>query len=184
MTKYICTGITLLLVSVAVSAQELITINGKVLSADKKLPLANVQVMSKDAKKTAYTEADGTFTLQVEKANAMLTVKAEKYFDNETALQNRTQVNIYLLPTNEVMYSDEYISSEGRRKTSSKITTAVSIDKKDLNEGYSATDDALVGKIQGLRVQNKSGMPGEGSLVNLRGLRSLVAENTPLMSAM
>ncbi|MBD9179219.1 MAG: hypothetical protein EGP82_08615, partial [Odoribacter splanchnicus] len=180
-TKHICAGILLLLLSSALSAQELITVKGKVFSADKKQPIANAQVSSFDAKATAYTEEDGTFTIQVYDGKATLTVKADQYFDNEVALLNRTQVNIYLLPTNTVMYTGTYQSNEGPRKTINNIGTAVSINKKDLNQGYSATDEGLIGKISGLRVQNKSGMPGEGTVVNLRGIRSLVAENTPLI---
>lgn len=180
-TKHICAGLTLLLLSSALSAQELITVKGKVLSADKKQPIANAQVSSFDAKATAYTEGDGTFTIKVYDGNATLTVKAGQYFDNEIALLKRTEVNIYLLPTNSVMYSGTYQSNEGSRKTISNLGTAVNVNKKDLNQGHSATDDALTGKISGLRVMNKSGMPGEGSVVNLRGTRSLVAENTPLI---
>lgn len=180
-TKHICAGILLLLLSSALSAQELITVKGKVFSADKKQPIANAQVSSFDAKATAYTEEDGTFTIQVYDGKATLTIKADQYFDNEVALLNRTQVNIYLLPTNTVMYTGTYQSNEGSRKTINNIGTAVSINKKDLNQGYSATDEGLIGKISGLRVQNKSGMPGEGTVVNLRGIRSLVAENTPLI---
>lgn len=103
--KHICAGILLLLLSSALSAQELITVKGKVLSADKKQPIANAQVSSFDAKATAYTEDDGTFSIQVYNGKATLTVKADQYFENEIALLDRTQVNIYLLPTNTVMYS-------------------------------------------------------------------------------
>lgn len=180
-TKYIYTGLLLLLLSSAVSAQELITIKGKILSADKKQPIANAQVSSMDAKGSSYTEADGTFTIKVFIPNAVLTVKAANYFENEIALLKRTEVNIYLLPSTGFMNTDAYQTSEGRRKMMQKTGTAVSVNKKDLNQGYSNTDDALVGKIAGLRVQNKGGMPGEGSVVNLRGLRSLVAENAPLI---
>lgn len=181
MTKYICSGIMFLFISLSVSAQELITISGKVLSADKKRPVTNAQVSSREAKSSVYTTEDGTFTMDVYKSNATLTIKAEKYFEKEVALLKRTKINVYLLPAKDVMYSDAYQSSEGRRKTTEKITTAVSIQQKDLSQGYMSTADALVGKIKGLRVQNKSSMPGEGSVVQLHGLRSLVAENTPLI---
>lgn len=42
-------------------------------------------------------------------------------------------------------------------------------------------DRALAGQVAGLKVTRASGMPGEGSYMNMRGIRSLVADNAPLV---
>lgn len=101
--------------------------------------------------------------------------------EKEEALMGRTTLNVYLLPENTVMYSDDYEGIYGKMKTRNRIGTALAVNQKDLSGALANVDDALSGKIAGLRVVNKGGMPGTGSLVNMRGIRSLVAENTPLI---
>lgn len=179
--KYICLVILLLGITVGVSAQDLIKVKGKVLNANSKQPLENVQVSSLSSKKTALTDDKGEFTIEVTDPRAMLELKLAGYFANEVALLERTGLTIYLLPENAVMYSDEYEGIYGKMKTRNKIGAVKSINQKDMSGGLSAVDDGLTGKLAGIRVINKGGMPGTGSLLNVRGLRSLVAENTPLI---
>lgn len=60
-------------------------------------------------------------------------------------------------------------------------TSAVNISKKDFVPGSMKIDRALAGQVAGLKVTRASGMPGEGSYMNMRGIRSLVADNAPLV---
>lgn len=47
--------------------------------------------------------------------------------------------------------------------------------------GTSKIDRALTGQIAGLQMKRNSGMPGEGSYFNLRGIRTLTGDNAPLV---
>ena len=47
--------------------------------------------------------------------------------------------------------------------------------------GGTKIDRALAGQIAGLEIKRSSGMPGEGSYYNLRGIRSLTGDNAPLI---
>lgn len=181
MIKYISLAILLLYFTAGMSAQSLITVKGKVLDAASKLPLENVQVSSLSAKSTALTNDKGEFNIEVSDPKGILEIKSVGYFSHELALLGRTNLTVYLLPERSVMYSDDYEGIYGNMKTRKKLGTVASINKKDLSEALSAVDDGLAGKMAGVRVLNKSGMPGSGSLVNIRGTRSLVAENTPLI---
>lgn len=49
---------------------------------------------------------------------------------------------------------------------------------KDMEKSYDI-DHAIKGKIPGLQVVGKSGMPGEGAYLNSGGIHSLYAANTP-----
>ena len=51
---------------------------------------------------------------------------------------------------------------------------------KDMEKSYDI-DHAIKGKIPGLQVVGKSGMPGEGAYLNSGGIHSLYAANTPLI---
>lgn len=42
-------------------------------------------------------------------------------------------------------------------------------------------DRALAGQVAGLKTTRAGGMPGEGSYMNLRGIRSFVGSNAPLV---
>lgn len=55
------------------------------------------------------------------------------------------------------------------------------IEKHDFPKGSMQIDRALAGKIAGLKTIRNSGMPGEGSFFNLRGIRSSIGENSPLI---
>lgn len=54
------------------------------------------------------------------------------------------------------------------------------LEKQDMQNALDI-DHAIQGQFAGLNVIQKSGMPGEGSSMNIRGLHSLVAENSPLI---
>lgn len=125
------------------------------------------------------TNEKGEFSIQVSDPKAILLFKGIGYLESEEALMGRSALNVYLLPENTVMYSDSYEGIYGKMKTRNRIGTALSVNQKDLSGALSNVDDALSGKIAGVQVLNKGGMPGTGSLVNVRGIRSLVAENTP-----
>lgn len=181
MKKYICLWILLLGIAIGVSAQNSVVVKGKVLNASNKLPINEVQISSADAASTVLTNEKGEFSIQVSDPKAILMFEGTGYLKNEEALMGRTTLNVYLLPENTVMYSDDYEGIYGKMKTRNRIGTALAVNQKDLSGALANVDDALSGKIAGLRVLNKGGMPGTGSLVNMRGIRSLVAENTPLI---
>lgn len=179
--QYICLSLICLFMPAAVFAQQMLTVKGRVLGGVKKQPVANAQVFSLDGKSTVMTDSDGYFILEVSDPKAVLNIKADKYYDNMTHLYGRKELTIYLIPTNTLMYTDKYESSEGERKIGLRPETARTIHTKDMSRALSGVDDALAGKLAGVRVVNKGGMPGEGSVVNLRGIRSFVADNTPLI---
>ena len=60
-------------------------------------------------------------------------------------------------------------------------TSAENIAKKDFVPAGMKIDRALAGQIAGLQVTRGSGMPGEGSYLNFRGVRSFVGNNAPLV---
>ena len=55
------------------------------------------------------------------------------------------------------------------------------INRKDFYHGSMNIDRALQGEIAGLQVVQKSGMPGEGSYLSIRGIHTLLAESSPLI---
>lgn len=179
--KWIAASLFFIMLALDASAQELITVKGTVYSADAKKTLPDVQIYSMHAKRTVISDSTGAFSIQVNDRYAQLRFTLPGYQVEEIPLNGRTEVKIFLLPEKSFMYSSQYYSPEGKLNTQGKPGTAQSLEQKDFSSGFATPDDAINGRLAGLRVVNKSGMPGEGALVQLRGLRSLTAENTPLI---
>src|SRR5690606_15646984 len=69
----------------------------------------------------------------------------------------------------------------GRNDDFAHHTAATTISKKDFVLGAEKIDRAMMGQVAGLQVKQGSGMPGEGSYWNLRGVRTLIGDNAPLI---
>ncbi len=159
-----------------------IQVKGVVLDANKRFPLGGVQIVSPEGRGQALS-ADGTgaFTLNVNTIKTHINVVKVGYFTQRVDLFGRDSVVVYLQASNNTFATDRYSTSEGEKPMANRNSPATAINRKNISEGYSATSDALTGRFTGLRVLDKSGMPGEGSFINLRGLRSIMGENTPLV---
>lgn len=179
--KCVCIGILVLLISIRVAAQDKTTVDGAVYNAVTKEPLKDVQIFSSNASSSAMTDSLGRFTINLTDANAWLRVQTRGYVGKEIALSGRRTVKVFLLPENSVMYNNSYTYIDGVKSMENKTGNAQVLNEKDIFGGYTSPDDALVGRMAGLRVTNKGGMPGEGSVVTMRGVRSLTAENQPLI---
>lgn len=144
------------------------TVTGKVVDANFKQPLSSVQISSADMRRAVVTEQDGTFTLDVLSENAVLIFVCDGYFKKEVNLYGRNELYVLL-------------QAEDRTESHSETEDAAFVDAHHLGDGYASLSDALTGRFTGLKVTSKSGMPGEGSFFNYRGLRTLLGDNTPLV---
>lgn len=179
--KHILMSILMIFAAMSVSAQETYNITGTVYNAVTKKPLSNVQVSSPDAKKSSITDSTGSFKLTLQKKNARISIINSDYFVQEIVLKKQQVLKVYLLPRNMTMQAEGYTSIDGRYETPYKAGTAVTVERKDLNIGVNSPDEGLHGKFAGLRVMSKGGVPGEGAALQLRGIRSMVGTNMPLI---
>ena len=156
--------------------------HGVVYDANSKEVIPAAQISSAAAMRSAITNQQGQFAIQLRTTQAVLEVSKEGYNTANYELFGRSAddtVRIYLQRADITRYPDSYNTADGSAATANKIGTATSVDIKDIGDGYSRSSDALVGAIPSLRVINKSGMNGEGSFINMRGSRSFIAQNTP-----
>lgn len=155
-------------VAAAVSAQE-ITVSSRIKGTDNS-PVTGAIITVKGQKNTALSDESGKFNLKSDGGNGVVTIKAEGYYDAEFPLSyiiknsKSKSFAITLVPTGEALYSPN----------------ASRIENKDFSEKHSI-GSAIRDGIAGLQVIEKSGMPGEGTYMNIRGIHSLAAENNPLI---
>lgn len=155
-------------VAATVSAQE-VAVKSRLMSTDGS-PVNGAIVTVKGHSNTALSDQNGFFELKSEISQAIVSIKAEGYYETELPLSyiykksSDQPLTITLIPEGEALYSP----------------IASRIENKDFSEKLSV-GSALRDGITGLQVIDKSGMPGEGSYLNVRGVHSFVAENNPLI---
>ena len=119
------------------------------------------------------TDENGVFQTECKDLKkAWISVWAVGYYTVRQALDGRKDINIILIPESKYKYNETTVLPF-RVETNEVTTSAENITKKDFTPASMNIDRALAGQIAGLQVTRGSGMPGEGSYMNLRGVRSV-----------
>lgn len=168
--------ILFLSVAFSVSAGKL---KGHVLSTNR-TPVAEA-VVSASGGLSVRTATDGSFILDNVNNEMAVTVWATGFFSQTVQLKGQTDVMIYMIPLDRFKYNQTSVMPFRIESGPSEGVTVSNISKKDFTPGGLTIDRALQGEVAGLQVTNKSGMTGEGAYLNLRGLRSLISDNSPLI---
>lgn len=125
----------------------------------------------------------GGFEVKAAEKWLTLRVQAPGYYTQALCVTGEEEgLRLFMIPTSRRMYNETLV--EGMTGTAEGVTHPAglqNIAKKDFGMGAVTLDKALQGKLTGLQITQKSGMTGEGSLLTLRGLRSLVTESNPLI---
>ena len=169
----------------AVRAQDLSQVTGKVLAADD-TPVIGAYVTVNGEKGGAVTDADGRFTLRVEKEKypRTLVVKYIGYKTTQIPLYSRRDTHGQIIRLEEDNYSLDDVVVVGYGTSSrKKLTGAVS--KVDGSIVAQATQDApilaLQGHASGVYVTQSSGVPGGGNTsIIIRGQNTLTSQTEPL----
>ncbi len=145
-------------------------------------PIADA-VISSPGCKTVRSAEDGAFTIEGAAKDNPLTIWHEGFYQKVLYISdaNAKGLNIYMVEENKTRYNETVVTPFGTEQGEPSAANMVNISRKDFAKGSLSIDNALKGEIPGLQVVNKSGMTGEGAFMQLRGVRSLVAENAPLI---
>ena len=127
-------------------------------------PLKDAIVESPEAETPVFSDEKGNAEIILTLPQAILSISCNNFFSVHIPVSEKNKPSkIVLIPKDWCDYTD-----------------ASSLNKKDMIYANSI-DHAIQGKIPGLQVVQKSGMPGEGSYLNIEGIHSLFADNTPLI---
>jgi len=166
------------LISFKVSAQT-VKIKGVVTSADGR-GIPGVSVVVKDTNKGVATNEKGEYEISVQKGK-ILEFKSLGYKIHLQGVANATTINVTLL--DDVSSMNEVIVVGYGTQKKSTVSSAVSkLENKNLDEiPTSRLDNALIGKIAGLTVQNNSSEAGADPTLRVRGASSINANAEPLV---
>lgn len=157
-----------------------IPITGKITNQNNE-PLAGASVAEKGNNNNTITRDDGSFAINVSKANAILIVSYVGYLTKEFALNNnQTVINVVLDPA-DMNLSDVVVVGYGTLKRKDLTGAVGSVDSKDIKDlAVTRIDQALIGKAAGVQVKPVSGQPGAAMQIRVRGIGSISAGAEPL----
>lgn len=156
-------------------------VTGRVVNSANE-PVADV-VITCPGCKAVRSAADGTFTIDNVKAGSVVSFLHEGFYTKMEYMRNAdvSGINVHLIETDKTRYNETVLRPYGKAEGDASAAGVQNLNRKDFALGSLSADKALKGSMTGLNVVNKSGMTGEGAYLQLRGIKSLVAENSPLI---
>lgn len=159
---------------------ERYTISGVVYNSQNQ-PVADA-VLTSSGHAIVRTDEQGRFEMKDLKKWAVVKVTADGYYPKEIRVTyNSSAVHVWLIDQDAVNYNETQVEIDNVREGVQGTYGVQNVGKKDFELGAVTLDKALQGKMTGLQVTQKGGMPGEGSYLSVRGIRSFVANNSPLV---
>lgn len=161
-------------------AQNVTAITGKVSSAKDESVLAGVSVRLKGTTKGVNTDKNGNFEIKVSQKNGTLVFTHVGFNDKEVNINGHSVIDVTLTPA-DTKLQDVVIIGYGTVKKRD-LTGSVSHVKAEEINAYPTTSvmQALSGRAAGVQVLQKSGAPGDGISIRIRGTNSLQGNNEPL----
>lgn len=129
----------------------------------------------------AITDSLGNFKLKVPAYDATIIASGEGFDTRFIPLNGRHIINIALLDESHESFSEPAVLP---LTVKPKTQVAASVAQFNVNgwaEPFEVIDAALQGRVAGLNVIRRSGSPGVGANLFLRGYNSLYATNKPLI---
>lgn len=163
------------------NAQQEQQLTGKILSPYDNAPLEGAVITGSNASESVVTDSLGQFTLNVTSLSGEITVFSSGYYQTVQPVLGRKNVTVTLIPMIKFGYNQDKISPFREADKEVVTTNSDNLNAKNFYDGALSVEDVLEGSLPGLAVTNKSGMPGEGAYINLRGIQSVLGDNAPLI---
>lgn len=158
-----------------------IDITGKVIDENGN-PLTGASVRVKGTALGASTDANGVYLLKGVPSDATLVISFIGYESKETEVNNRTSIEIQLMPEMKAM-QEVFVGALGiNRDRRTSTYAAQKVQGNDLRASNQPNlVNALQGQIAGAQISSSGGSPGLPSEIILRGVSSLTGDNQPLI---
>lgn len=166
---------------VSVWGQEKAILTGVVYNSVDNSPLEQVRVSATTMRKSVLTDQEGKFSIELPNTQVELVFELKGFMSKQVFVGKRNHMEVYLLPNNAFRYINKTETSMGTASVGEKKGNSYTLNRKDMYQGNATPDEGMHGMIPGLNVLSKSGMPGEGAFMNMRGVRSLASTNMPLI---
>ncbi|MDB5211989.1 MAG: TonB-dependent receptor plug [Sediminibacterium sp.] len=166
------------LTSVFSYAQTTSTVRGMI-ADDKKLPMEGVSVQEKGTTNAVTTKKDGRYQINVASPRSVLVFTYVGYDTQEIVVGNKSELPVSMAPL-EGALSDVVVIGYATVKKKDVTGSVAGINQKEIRSRPVANAlQAMQGKVAGVDITSND-RPGQIGSINIRGVRSLTASNTPL----
>jgi TonB-dependent SusC/RagA subfamily outer membrane receptor len=168
----------LLLLSFLSFSQNNFKITGKVTDESGK-PLQGVTVQVKGTATATATAEDGSFSINAPSGKSTLVFTSVGFAEQEIVVSNRATINVAMVNASAALTDVVVIGYSTIKKKD--VTGAVAgINQKDIrSRPVDNAIQAMQGKVAGVDISSNE-RPGTSPSINIRGVRSLTASNSPL----
>src|SRR5690606_23822361 len=149
--------------------------------SDKNGPITGVTVSVKGQPTSAATDEQGRFSIPAN-AGDILVFSAVGYKEYEEPLSNREKIDVLLSEESKTIESVQVVAvgyGTMERATLASSVSSIGADEIE-NEVLPSIPQAIQGKAGGVQVTQKSGSPGGGLSIRVRGTTSINASSDPL----
>ncbi len=162
------------------AAEQQKTISGKVTDENNE-GLPGVNIVVKNTTLGTVTDVDGNYQLSVPDEATTLVFSSVGYLAREVAIDNQTVINIEMTP--DVQSLEEVVVIGYGTQKKRDLTGAISsVSSKEIEEiSVTGFDQAIEGKLSGVRVVNANPSPGAGLEILIRGPNSIQSSTFPLI---
>ncbi|MES2773018.1 MAG: SusC/RagA family TonB-linked outer membrane protein [Bacteroidota bacterium] len=163
------------------NAKKGVPLTGVIKDAATGKPIVGASISVVDYS-AAITDENGKFTVNVPNYQSSVLVTAEGEQTRYISLNGRKNLDLKLNDESLVSFSEE-LTMPFDKKLKSSITAAAGQYNVDgaWTQPYEISDALLQGRVAGLNATRRSGAPGAGANLTLRGYNSLFGTNKPLV---
>ncbi|MBC6612826.1 TonB-dependent receptor [Hymenobacter sp. BT507] len=142
--------------------------------------IPGVTVVLKGTTNGATTDASGNFSLAVPEAAGTLVFSFIGYQTQEHRFEGPRALTIKMTEDTKSL-EEVVVVGYGTQKKADVTGAIATLDASKLEERpITRVDQALVGQLAGVQVQQNTGLPGRGFSIQVRGNGSITANNQPL----
>ncbi len=155
-------------------------VKGVVTFSQDNKPIEGVNVINKNTTTNVITDADGYYSIEITSPDAILIFSAMGFRTKEIIVGAQSIINVTLETESKVLQEAVVI---GYGKTSREMLTgSVSTISSDMigKDPLPSLTQAIQGKAGGVHVIQRSGTPGGGIIIRIRGTTSIQASADPL----
>lgn len=174
----VCIILLLLIIAQPSFSQNNFKVTGKVTDEAGK-PVQGATVQVKGTAIATATVADGSYSLIAPSGTSRLVITSVGYAELEVAVNNKSEVNISVVSAASLL-EDVVVIGYGTVKKKDVTGAVAGINQKDIrSRPVDNALQAMQGKVAGVDITSNE-RPGQVGSINIRGVRSLTASNSPL----
>ena len=169
----------LLVVTSCITANAQKTVSGTISDSKGAIPGANIII--EGTTRGTLSDFDGNYSLDEVPNNATLVFSYVGYVTKKIPVNGQNNINVVLV-TDTQSLDEVVLVGYGTQRKESVTGSVVSIKGDDLNQVPASNfTEALQGRASGVELSRTSSKPGAPMQIRIRGVRSLSAENAPLI---